>query len=213
MTKFCNLLSGWLFWTSCVFLALLFWVILAIIVVREETQSGQTWIKNWNKQIYERNRLLQREIYLREELQQLKKQEDIKQNDDTTEKLQRSLDLTIRRQWLCKQGLKDLLVSRDDAGPLVSKLWANKNEHRAKPGDGPISERCIARGGCCERGCGCCSRPRRIKHGEQTIWYDMFSMSKDIYAHCTEECGCCRRYWGFRSVEQNGDGTLTTYDL
>lgn len=45
---------------------------------------------------------------------------------------------------------------------------------------------CVLNGGCCERGCGCCDKPRQTITGEEG------SVNASL-SHCTVACPCCIR--------------------
>ncbi|RMJ28884.1 hypothetical protein PHISP_00223 [Aspergillus sp. HF37] len=54
--------------------------------------------------------------------------------------------------------------------------------------------RCADYGGCCGRSCNCCEKPVRtyLRHndeGEREVF--------EVRAHCTGECVCCIRFYGF----------------
>jgi hypothetical protein len=54
--------------------------------------------------------------------------------------------------------------------------------------------RCADYGGCCARACNCCEKPLRTypRHndtGEREVF--------EVRAHCTGECVCCIRFYGF----------------
>jgi hypothetical protein len=60
--------------------------------------------------------------------------------------------------------------------------------------------KCIEKGGCCGRKCGCCTRPRAAT-----------AFEGDVYAHCTSMCDCCFRTGGFR-VEAHKTKNACTLD-
>ncbi|PYH91050.1 hypothetical protein BO71DRAFT_421832 [Aspergillus ellipticus CBS 707.79] len=58
------------------------------------------------------------------------------------------------------------------------------------------------RGGCCDRGCGCCERPRSATRAKS-------------FGHCTSECACCRKACGFElsSPEDRKSGNIIPASL
>lgn len=184
-----------LYWKGFICLAALFY----FWVMRKSRAKlrHQRVIQNGLNQQWEHNRLLQREVYLREELGQIEKQ------DDRRDILQQHLDNTIQDLWLCKQDLSQLFFDDPNTGILVFRKNLEERKEQCKSSGGLTcswkEERCKTSGGCCARKCDCCYKPRRTKNdGETTIYYNPVTISYDNYSHCTEDCGCCRRYWGFK---------------
>jgi hypothetical protein len=115
-----------LYWKSSICLAALFLVAWNVACFKASLTRAklkdQRWIQRWKIQRHERNRLLQREIYFREELGQVEKQDDEK-SSDRWDTLQQSLEHTIQELWLCKRAMRALLLEKADSGPLVHKYW------------------------------------------------------------------------------------------
>lgn len=211
MTNFSRIcIDGDLSWKSCVYLAAIFWVAFKFICWKKARSRDTRWIRSWEKQRRRRKRYLQREVYLREELDQLKGLCD-GESSSRRHAMQHLLDSTVAQLWLCKQDCAEIYCETTGAGPLLLDFWAEQCKPKIYLSKGGRGETCRLRGGCCERKCGCCHKPRRTEDGKTTRCFGKFTRSYDNYSHCTEECGCCRRYWGFKAVERNDDGSLTYY--
>lgn len=156
------------------------------------------------------NRLVQRHIYLIDKIDDLQKQQ-AQSVSETRENLQQDLESTIQEIWLQKQDLGHL-VERLETLPEACRFWNDFWSKKSLPQNQFRILKCGTTGGCCGRGCQCCDKPRRTAAGEAFSYWAVRGGEKDekdIYAHCTEECGCCRRYWGFSRVIREDDGSLT----
>lgn len=81
-----------------------------------------------------------------------------------------------RRWWQIRASFKDTSLTRG------IELWRSHPKwymHRV------LREDCVGRGGCCGRGCGCCSNRQNIPE------------RKFAAGHCTVECACCEQARGF----------------
>lgn len=177
------------------------------------------WIHDFVSASDNLDRLVQRHIYLIDETDYLLKQEaqlvspdevticsvDIDHDDEKLKSLQQDLEGTIQEIWLQKQDVGRLVERLDD----IPEAWDYFEYFCDEPEDRIWPLICNMRGGCCERQCGCCDKPRRTAAGEAFPYWTLRGKSSDFYSHCTEECGCCRRYWGFRRVLRDEDGSLT----
>jgi hypothetical protein len=113
--------------------------------------------------------------------------------------------------WLQKQDLGHL-VERLETLPEACRFWNDFWSKKSLLENQFRILKCGITGGCCGRGCQCCDKPRRTAAGEAFSYWAVrggVKDEKDIYAHCTKECGCCRRYWGFSRVIREDDGSLT----
>lgn len=155
----------------------------------EAEQRDQEWIQKWRNQCYERNRLIQREVYIREELDKL-----TNKDDEWKDTLRHSLNSTVQELWLCKQAIAGILSEKQNTDAFIEQWYWNQ----FCPQESLREEQCIVAGGCCERKCGCCDKPRQTKDGKTTKHYDELEQLYDNYSHCTEDCGCCLRYWESR---------------
>jgi hypothetical protein len=87
-------------------------------------------------------------------------------------------------QSMKKENRKTRVDCRDDI-----QRWKVNKAHAKRDGlpenmSKKMINYCRGNGGCCIRGCGCCSRPRATTLFEG-----------DHYAHCTEDCGCCYKFY------------------
>ena len=146
--------------------------------------------------IKEFHEILQREIYLLEEQDALKKKAlytRLDQDEDTLlKKIAKDLKQTKPRLWANAKEFDDL-AQRGFGGS-----WTFEFDCTREYTDGTWRRHrksCIRRLGCCARTCGCCEMPRRARGGPQTLTYPYRS-------HCTSECGCCTRWRGFDSLQQ-----------
>lgn len=185
----------------------------------EKIPRASEWIDGFLSKSDKLNRLVQRHIYLIDEMDHLQKQQaqsvsvcvdDIDHDDEKLKRLQQGLESTIQRIWLQKQDLGHL-VKRLEAVPEAWDFW---NYFFSELVSSPRADRfrqlkCGTTGGCCGRQCRCCDKPRRTAAGEDFIYWSLRGDSGGFYAHCTEECACCRRYWGFSRVIREDDGSLT----
>jgi hypothetical protein len=173
------------------------------------------WIDDFLSGSDKLNRLVQRHIYLIDEIDHLQKQlaqsvsvcvDDIDHDDEKLKSLQQDVESTIQEIWLQKQDLGHLVTRLEaipEAWDFYKHFFSDEYEDRFR------HLKCCTIGGCCGRQCRCCDKPRRTAAGEAFRYWSLRGGSKDVYAHCTEECACCRRYWGFSRVIREDDGSLT----
>jgi hypothetical protein len=202
--------SGW------IYLAMVLCIVSKLFCSKKTEERDYRWMQKWARQCKKRNRLLQREVYLLEEMDKLRlhpifdssEPEQKASSESLSSSLQESLNQTAQELWLYKQACDWLVDDLRYRGP-----WAlGRAIKLSQSPDGPWYMeriRCKIRGGCCERECGCCEKPRRTMAGKTTKCWNIFYGSFDFLSHCSEECGCCRRERGFKSVVRNDDGSLT----
>lgn len=152
------------------------------------TRKQKEWLEKRFRESRKGWSILQREIYLKEEAEARLKLSNIQQltKEEATElsDWQKELETFDQKYWLHKRAWHTLTLEKPK-GPLVRKWDAgNRREAILSPKNRLI---CIARGGCCERECGCCEQPIKT-HREK---------EKGRIGHCTMECGCCIRSRGF----------------
>lgn len=166
-------------------------------------QEDRDWIRKWEREEYNRDKLLQREIYLLEEISALKKKESadhhhhLSETETETLTTMESAILKTRQDlWLHKQAGANLV---DNYPIVVPGRWTTSQAASCtwKTRRRTAKTACFE-GGCCERRCGCCRRSRRTDAGKTTICLDIFSYSTRFLSHCTVERGCCRRERGFK---------------
>jgi hypothetical protein len=129
--------------------------------------------------------LIEREIYLQEEIASLEKQRAIdkitpgkEQNLKVWQKELRNMDLIW---WFWER--KYYTLPRIIPGSWICHFHKNFGSALAS---NHAELYCQMRGGCCSRNCGCCSKERRTSRPKGRL-------QKHI-GHCTHNCGCCTRY-------------------
>ena len=120
---------------------------------------------------------------------------------DTVSKLYEELQTLRVEYWSHRDRLFNLEVNRPCK--ILAKQIMIRRQHRDRY-NRPFSwtvirKGCVARGGCCSRGCGCC---------EKELDAYIFSRNKcqewaAVYGHCTGECACCIEAHG-RYVQNAG---------
>lgn len=154
-------------------------------------------IESWNDCRRELQEILQREIYLLEERDALKKQACTSNlsRDEKASLTQIKYDLTQVKPHLWKNSQRFVYVkSHLGIGSWLLEFERLSPEEEWESGQ----HDCAIRLGCCGRDCGCCERPRKGREGQHP------SFDRTDYSHCTVECGCCIRWRGFRHLEKNG---------
>lgn len=148
----------------------------------------------WRKRCHNENRkgfsILQREIYLKEEVEARVKMSQIRPltEKESTElrAWRKELEGFDQKYWIHKRAWHKLNLEKPE-GPWVREWDASwRREAIFSPEQRLL---CIGRGGCCERDCGCCERDLKTHRG------------KNKYGHCTMECGCCIRSRGFYKTD------------
>lgn len=155
----------------------------------EAEQRDQKWIQKWRNQCYKCNGLSQHEVYIGEELDKL-----TNKDDEWKDTLRHPPNSTVQEPWPCKQAVPGILSKKQNAVVFINQWFWNQ----FYPQKSLRKEQCMVAGGCCERKCGCCYKPRQTKDGKTTKHYDELKQSYNNYAHCTEDCGCCLRSWESR---------------
>lgn len=189
------------------------------------SEMDQKWIQEWETRRLERDRLIQREMFFREELAQREEQQDWKKGD-AWNVLNQSLTLNTQDLWRCQQAMKTLYDEKAHTGPSVHEWWKKQhNLQREAELQGREDReqekyqrtailKCAAGGGCCARGCKCCEKRRRTADGTSDQIYDVLACSYNPKSHCTEDCGCCRRHWRLNSIamQNQADGNALNVD-
>lgn len=113
--------------------------------------------------------------------------------------------ISQRLLWITKQRLFALHILRTD-GPWIREYYSLR---KRKTFGEALRYECKLRGGCCERDCGCCSKPRQAS--SSSGWQRKEAKTP---SHCTINCGCCIRNRGFHkpdaSVIKNDLSRLAT---
>ncbi|KAL1851518.1 hypothetical protein Plec18167_008711 [Paecilomyces lecythidis] len=153
--------------------------------LRSSKWDALDWQKRYQKEEYNGVYILQRELYLNDEVSWYL--DEAKQHPLTNEEHQQlreweteldELDLV----WLRHQRMLSQLLREKPHG-LFMRRWEKKRQDPNKQWTRE-SYQCLDKGGCCERNCGCCARPM-VTHRLPELY---------VYVHCTEACGCCIRF-------------------
>jgi hypothetical protein len=155
-------------------------------VSSESKRIQNKWRNRRRKESRKGFSILQREIYLKEEVEALLKVSRIRplSTEEGTElkAWEKELEGFDQEYWIHKRAWHKLTLEKPK-GPWVREWDASyRRSAILSPKQRSL---CIGRGGCCERECGCCERDLKT-HRE-----------KNKYGHCTMECGCCIRARGF----------------
>ena len=166
--------------------------------VNPNNTSQISWIEETIMADIRVRSIVQREIYVREEIDALRKAHGdwqitpegtaVEADDKKVVKLgeweEELRDLEVqycqlkRKIWFLRCNLKDGPLRRAFLDTRKDPNWHFKNSW--------LRQDCAGRGGCCSRDCGCCKRPRNT--------------NRDLdRGHCTVNCGCCVRNRGFAS--------------
>lgn len=135
------------------------------------------WIDDFISESDNFDRLVQRHIYLIDEIDHLQKQqaqslscgdvtvcsEDFDHDDEEVKSLHQDLESTIQDIQLQKQDLGHL-VDRLNGVPEAWDYWGYWFSD--EPEDRIWTVRCVMGGGCCGRQCSCCPKPRRTATGK-----------------------------------------------
>jgi hypothetical protein len=152
------------------------------------SEEQRKWINKQNNEMVKAFRLLQREIYLKEELSALTKlQRANSLTEDEEKKLwewEEELKTFDERFWLLERVIYKGFLAKPK-GPLVRAWKIARNDCFYYSEEAKF--KCKVNGGCCGYDCGCCQRPLKTTR-------DARGVSR---AHCTMECGCCIRRRGF----------------
>lgn len=162
----------------------------------EDNDSDKDWCSRIIRADIKARWIVQREIYLNEEVQALHKSLSLLplNTDDAVSAAAAEAESQLSAYekelrylngiyWAHKQYIWLL-----EAGTPVSAAGRASETRRKHIPDWYLSEwlrrDCAGRGGCCGRRCGCCERARNTKNRE---WN---------HGHCTSACGCCVRTRG-----------------
>jgi hypothetical protein len=152
--------------------------------VSDERNKAQiAWMNKQYKEKRDGFSLVQREIYLQEELSALTKLQTLTEDEkESIKRWQEELETFDERYWLHGRAFYKNIVDKPK-GPWTR--WWDMNSKDIFLYSQKSKLKCKARGGCCEYDCGCCRRP--LKTTRISGWK----------GHCTMECGCCIRRRGF----------------
>ena len=154
-------------------------------VSKNRHEAQLAWTENEHENLFNIFSLLQREIYLKEELSALSKLQGTQyftQNEkERIERWQEELETFDERYWLHMRAYYKGLLN-EPKGPCV-RYWNMSKKYFLYSKRAEL--RCKAKGGCCESDCGCCRRPLKTTRKFQ------------LKGHCSMECGCCIRRRGF----------------
>ena len=157
-------------------------------VSKNRNEAQLAWMNNNRKTFLNAFSLLQREIYLKEELSALSKLQGTQYfTQDEKERIKRwqeELETFDERYWLHMRAYYKGLLNKPK-GPWIRYWDISSKESFFYSKEREL--RCKAEGGCCESDCGCCRRPLKTARRDGMI----------RRGHCTMECGCCIRRRGF----------------
>lgn len=168
---------------------------------RKVNQQNQ-WIQQQNQEERRGFSLVQRRLYLQEEIAALGKLQD--QQQPLTAEQQQSLRMWEEelpgfteewwhhiRAWYA--GLRD-----KPKGPLIRRWELSIQNYFLYSENSQL--RCKANAGCCLYDCGCCKRKLDTPWNEGRAGGSKHTR----IGHCTMECGCCIRRRGFyKPVKEN----------
>lgn len=176
-----------------------------LFITKTEARQRHDWVKDYVLADYWVACLVQKQIYILEELDSLRSlamadslielgDTDIRQetSSEALHHFEETLAVNTERLWVMRQHRANVLT-RHPAEYLILDFYIYRQK----------AERfkrmlCMVRGGCCARDCGCCEEYRKPSTGQGII-------GRATKAHCTERCGCCIRH---RRFEDLSDGTV-----
>ncbi|KAE8162853.1 hypothetical protein BDV40DRAFT_264134 [Aspergillus tamarii] len=97
--------------------------------------------------------------------------------------IQEQLQDANRVVWMAERDIESALRAFPE-GPFKRTLCARRQKNNSYLAN-ILQAACSAVGGCCGRGCGCCTRPRNSKR-------------LNHFAHCTSMYKCCEGARGFK---------------
>jgi hypothetical protein len=153
-------------------------------------QIQNQWQEKCQREEYRGFSMLQREIYLKEEMAACVKVARLRPLTSgevaDLQAWEEELKEFDQKYWLHTRAWYKLMCEKPK-GPSIREWDASSRMEAMLSTE--IRYFCTANGGCCGRECGCCERPLKT-HRE-----------KNRYGHCTMECGCCIRNRGFYRVD------------
>lgn len=147
------------------------------------------WTNNHSKESWHGIQILQREVYLKEEIAA---KEKLLKTQTLTEKEQKTLDgyreelQKVDGEWWLHKRAMGKLVFEKPKGAWIRRYDISVNSHR----NGWRESFCKSKGGCCNYDCGCCQKPLSNPRSPKKY-------------HCSEECPCCIRRRGFRKIPKD----------
>lgn len=171
--------------------ALLGWKITMAWVIfgfQERYNAQFAWAEKQNEEVDKLFSLLQREIYLKEELHTLKKLQSFTRDEKKRIKgLEEEIKTFDKQYWLQKRAYhRSVSYIGEPKGPLI-RYWDMMGDNDSLHSVG-TQDFCKANGGCCAYDCGCCQRPLKTARD-------------NMKGHCSMECGCCIQRRGFYTLE------------
>jgi hypothetical protein len=131
--------------------------------------------------------LVEREIYLEEEIAALKKQRTTDGLTPDREKIlndwQKEIQCVDPIWWRWERGCYKLAMEE----PTGRRIYDFNKNFSSAMASKKAKLHCRMRGGCCTRNCGCCSKERRTNRPK-------VDQLGQYIGHCTRNCGCCTRY-------------------
>lgn len=169
-----------------------------LFYVKHFSQFNREWCQNIIKNDILGRKIVQREVYIQEQIQALKKSLQMFSVSSTDPP---ELDINNERLRKLETWEKELSLYEKELRKLNDQYWIHQRNMwklEVEMPYGPISrafknvksntewhllpwlrEDCARRGGCCGRGCRCCENPR--------------DTNRQFYnqGHCTTSCPCC----------------------
>lgn len=166
-----------------------------LFVSAKDYKTQNKWLDDWSFVQGRIEHLLQREIYVLEEITSISHRERLvdtgpdekslaDDNRDATLEAYREELYRISERLRFLESHKGSIACRIPSGHLICRYLADQRS-------GNLWEiqrqDCRLRGGCCDRDCGCCDRPRTWPTTGQSSW------AYGAKSHCSAACGCCVR--------------------
>lgn len=161
---------------------------------RHFTSSANQWkqIKWTNyreKQTMHGVQILQREVYLKEEIAAMEKRQKVQiltgKEQETLNGYREELQKVDGEWWFHKRAMGKLVFEKPK-GAWIRWYGTAGNSHNNEW----RKSLCKSRGGCCNYDCGCCQKPLNNTRSPKEY-------------HCSEECPCCIRRRGFRKIPRD----------
>lgn len=146
--------------------------------LKDYTNKTRLWIQEITNIDDDLRGTVQRETFVREELEALKAVRT-PGSEGQIAKLEEELRVLLCL-YIYESDLYDSIVALCPEDAFARGFLDWRRQHLSSD----LRWDCARKDGCCGRECGCCEKPRRT------------TREKARHGHCTGECGCCRRARG-----------------